>query len=78
MPVIEPNDPLFFHPSNHLGQVLVSEVFSGEDFDSWKRTFLIALSSKNKVAFIDGKMSCPANDSPLPPYWQWCNDLVAS
>ena len=78
MLVIEPNDPLFIHPFDHPGQVLVSEVFSGEDFDSWKRTFLIALSSKNKIGFIDGKVSRPAVDSPLLPYWQRCNDLVAS
>ena len=53
-------------------------MFSGEDFDSWKRTFLIALSYKNKIGFIDGKVSRPADDSPLLPYWQRCNDLVVS
>lgn len=78
MPVIEPNDPLFIHPSDHPGQILVADAFNGEDFDSWKRTFLIALSSKNKVGFVDGRVSKPANDSPLLPHWQRCNDLVAS
>lgn len=79
MPVIEPNDPMFIHPSDHPGQILVADVFNGEDFESWKRTFLIALSSKNKVGFIDGKVSRPADNSPLLSYyWQRCNDLVAS
>ena len=78
LPVIEPNDPLFIHPSYHPGQTLVANVFHGEDFDSWKRTFLRALSSKNKVGFVDGKVAQPAADSPLFPYWQRSNDLVAS
>jgi len=77
-PVIEPNDPLFIHPSDHPGQILVGNVFSGENFDSWKRTFLRALSSKNKVGSVDGKVTRPAADSPLFPYWQRSNDLVAS
>ena len=78
MPVIEPNDPLFIHPSDHPGQILVAEAFNGEDFDSSKRTSLIALSSKNKVGFVDEKEYRRVNDSPLSPYWQRCNDLVAS
>ena len=40
--------------------------------------FLRALSSKNKIGFVDGKVPQPAADSPLLPYWQRCNDLVAS
>jgi len=31
---IEPNDPMFIHPSDHPGQVLVANVFNGEGFDS--------------------------------------------
>jgi len=77
-PVIEPNDPLFIHPSDQPRQILVADAFSGEDFDSWKRTFLIALSSKNKVGFVDGTIARPTNDSPLLLYWQRCKDLVAS
>ena len=78
MPAIKPNDPLFIHPSDHPEKTLVVDAFHGEDFDSWKTTFLIALSSENKVGFVDGKVARPANDSPFLPYWQICNDLVAS
>jgi len=37
-PVVEPNDPLFIHPSDYPGQILVANTFDGENFDSWKRT----------------------------------------
>lgn len=53
-------------------------MFNGEDFESWKITVLIALSSKKKIGFIDGKVSRPADNSPLRPHWQRCNDLVTS
>jgi len=55
MPVIEWNDPLFIPPSDDPRQMLIADVFNGEDFDYWKRMFLIALSSKNKVGFVSGK-----------------------
>jgi len=53
---IEPNDPLSIHPSDHPGHILVANAFSGEDFDSWKRTFPRALSFMSKVGFIDGSI----------------------
>jgi len=31
---IEPSDPLFLHPSDHAGHVLVADIFNGEDFDN--------------------------------------------
>jgi len=65
---IEPNDPLFNHPSDYLSQILIANVLNDEGFDYWKRTFFNALSSKNKVGFIDGSIDQPANDSPLLPY----------
>ena len=65
---IEPNDPLFIHPSYRPSQILVANIFNGEDFDSWNRTFLTASSSKNKIGFINGSIDQPANDSPLLPY----------
>ena len=75
---IEHSDPLFLHPSDHPGQVLVAEVFNGEEFDNWRRSVKIAMSAKHKTAFIDGTYGKPDADSPLLPYWKRCNDMVLS
>jgi len=75
---IEPLDPLFLHPSDHLGHVLVADIFSGEDFDNWRRSVMIALSAKHKTSFVDGTYEKPAANSPLLPYWKRCNDMVLS
>jgi len=55
-PVLEPNDPLFIHASDHPRKIVVASAFDGENFNSWKRTFLRSLSSENKVSFVDGKV----------------------
>ena len=75
---IEHSDPLFLHPSDHPGQVLVADVFNGDDFENWRRSVLIALSAKHKTAFIDGSYGRPDASSPLLPYWKRCNDMVLS
>lgn len=75
---IDPSDALFLHPSDHPGSVLVADVFNGEDFEKWRRSVTIALSAKNKIAFVDGSSTRPGNDSPLLPYWKRCNDMILS
>jgi len=77
-PQIEPTDPLYIHPLDSPGLPLVSNIFNGENFDNWKRSVIIALSAKHKVAFIDGSCTCPAPTSPLFTFWQRNNAMVIS
>ena len=73
---IEPSDPLFLHPSDHPGHVLIVDTFNGEDFDNWRQSVLIPLSTKHKTTFINGSYENPDASSPLLPYWKRCNDIV--
>ena len=75
---IDAVDPLFLHPSDHPGHVLVADIFNGEDYDNWKRSVMIALSTKHKTFLIDGTYPKPNANSPLLPYWKRCNDMVLS
>jgi len=75
---IEASDPLFLHPSDHPGHILVVDIFNGEDFDNWRRSVMIALSAKHKTSIIDGSYEKPGANSPLLPYWKRCNDMVLS
>ena len=75
---IEPTDPLFLHPSDHPGQALVTDIFTGEDYENWRRSVQIALSAKHKISIIDGSYEKPAANSSLLPHWQRCNDMVLS
>ncbi|XP_019228351.1 PREDICTED: uncharacterized protein LOC109209521 [Nicotiana attenuata] len=73
-----PCHPLYVHPSDVLGTSLVSTPFDGTCYGSWRRTVLVALSIRNKTAFIIGTTGRPPDGSPLARQWQRCNDLVIS
>lgn len=77
-PTMDSNDPLFLHPSDSPGMILVNTVFDGHGFAGWKRALLIALSAKNKLGFIDGSCKSPATGSSNLRLWNRCNDMVTS
>jgi len=64
IPHIEPTDPLYSHSSDNPGIPLVLNAFNGESFDHWKRSVIISLSSKHKLALSDGH--CPNQGSASP------------
>ncbi|KAJ9554588.1 hypothetical protein OSB04_018633 [Centaurea solstitialis] len=52
-------DPFFLHHSDNTGLVLVSQPLNSENYSSWSRSMIIALSVKNKIGFIDGSLVRP-------------------
>ncbi|KAH0647561.1 hypothetical protein KY285_032809 [Solanum tuberosum] len=56
--------PLYIHPSDSAGSVLVPVPFDGVGFRSWKRGVLRSLSVKNKLGFINGECMKPSPQSP--------------
>ncbi|KAI3820683.1 hypothetical protein L1987_08231 [Smallanthus sonchifolius] len=74
---MDSSNPLFLHSSDHPGLLLVSIVFDGSAFGSWKRVMSIALSAKNKLGFVDGTVVRPTS-SPNLELWKRCNDMVIS
>ncbi|GKE79339.1 cysteine-rich receptor-like protein kinase 8 [Tanacetum coccineum] len=42
------NHPLYFHPQDHPGMILISRKLIGsENYSHWKRSTIIALSARN-------------------------------
>jgi len=78
LPAMEPTDPLCIHPSDNPGIPLVSTLFNGENFDNWKRSVVIALSAKHKLALVDGSYPEPGTGSPLLVLWERNNAMVLS
>lgn len=76
--VLGHSDPLYLHPSDNPGLVLVSKLFDGDGFSAWKRAMILALSSKNKLGFIDGSCVRPPATSPQLRAWDRANDMVIS
>uniref|UniRef100_A0A1S4CWJ8 Retrotransposon Copia-like N-terminal domain-containing protein n=1 Tax=Nicotiana tabacum TaxID=4097 RepID=A0A1S4CWJ8_TOBAC len=74
--LIDSSHPLYVHPSDNPGVLLVSVPFSGTGYTSWRKNVLIALSAKNKAELISGRIPQPSPTSPLYDYWVRCNDMV--
>ncbi|KAL9995344.1 putative RNA-directed DNA polymerase [Helianthus debilis subsp. tardiflorus] len=74
---IDASNPLYLHPSDHPGMMLVSKIFDGSGFASWKRAMSIALSAKNKLGFVNGDITA-GSISSHQDLWKRCNDMVIS
>ncbi|KAL3636435.1 hypothetical protein CASFOL_020982 [Castilleja foliolosa] len=78
-PVDDPSSAYFLHPSEGPDLVLVSQPLTGDNYATWSRAFLVAITIKNKVGFIDGTVSIPDDSSPiLKNAWIRNNNLVFS
>lgn len=48
--VTSPLHPLYLHPNDHPGLLLISKKLQGsENYSTWKRSILIALSAKKQI-----------------------------
>lgn len=48
-----PNSPYYIHPAD-VGVRLGGDIFNGENYISWSKTFQMSLRVKKKLGFIDG------------------------
>ncbi|XP_061354581.1 uncharacterized protein LOC133299155 [Gastrolobium bilobum] len=70
--------PYSLQSSDHPGLVLVTHTLDGTNYSSWNRAMLLALTAKNKSAFIYGSLPRPSNSDLLFPAWNRCNSMVIS
>ncbi|XP_061340934.1 uncharacterized protein LOC133287358 [Gastrolobium bilobum] len=72
------SSPYFLHNSDHPGMILNPHLLSGSNFNSWHRGMPLALTAKNKLAFVDGSVPRPSSNDLLFPSWNRCNSMVIS
>lgn len=73
----DPNDSLYLHYSDQPGLVLVTQPLNGENYSTWGRAMLMALSIKNKEGFVNGIIKQPPESSTTElQQWRCCNNLV--
>lgn len=78
-PAIDFSHPLYLHPSDTPGAVLVSFQLIGIDnYSLWSRSMRIALLAKNKIGFIDGTCTRNSVSPSLHNQWDRCNAIVLS
>ncbi|GMI68007.1 hypothetical protein like AT1G21280 [Hibiscus trionum] len=72
------SNPYYIHQSDNRGMVLVTQPLTNDNYNSWKRSMLMAFSAKNKTGFIDGSIPAPASTSTQFNAWTRANNLVNS
>lgn len=70
--------PYYLGSADNPSSILVSTVFNGIGFASWKRSMSIALYAKNKFGFVDGTILQPAITSSEYSAWFRVNSMVIS
>ncbi|XP_073317119.1 uncharacterized protein [Primulina huaijiensis] len=72
------SSPFFLHNGDHPGLLLVSHQLTGSNYNTWSRSFSMALTAKNKLGFIDGDIIRPHINDMLYGAWNRCNSMVIS
>lgn len=72
---IASNHPYHLHASDAPGMTLVNNLFNGRVYQGWKRSVLIALSTKKEIEFITGFQSFPPIGTIDLQLWSRCNDM---
>ncbi|KAL7616955.1 hypothetical protein Lser_V15G01010 [Lactuca serriola] len=72
------SSPFFIASSDTPNSILVSTVFNGVGFNSWKRSMILSLSAKNKLGFVDGSIAKPDFNSSSFSLWFRANSMVIS
>jgi hypothetical protein len=74
-------NPFFLHHSDSPGAILVSQQLTGDNYSTWKRAMLMALTTKNKFSFVNGSLPKPLDLLDFDPLsFSWCryNNMVLS
>jgi hypothetical protein len=71
-------NPLYLHNGDNPGNPLVTQLLTGENYYTWSRSMLMALTAKKKVLFINGGLPKPDPLSPEFLPWTQCNNMVLS
>ncbi|KAF2300329.1 hypothetical protein GH714_012046 [Hevea brasiliensis] len=70
--------PYYLHHSGNHSSVIVTLELTSANFASWRRSFLLAVSIKNKQGFLDGSIPKPTPEDPLYLSWVRCNNLLVA
>jgi len=74
-----PASPFYLPQGESPGATLVSQLLTGENYNTWSRSMIMALTAKKKLAFIDGSLPQPALDAGVEyQAWVRCNNMISS
>ncbi|GKB09804.1 putative transcription factor interactor and regulator CCHC(Zn) family protein [Tanacetum coccineum] len=74
---IDQYDPLYLHSNDTNGVPIIGFKLEGtENYKIWKAAITIAIHTKNKLGFINGKIPRPVEAGFMQEQWDRCNSVV--
>jgi hypothetical protein len=74
-----PTNKYYLHHGDSPGAILVSQSLLGDNYHTWSRSMVMALTAKNKIGFVNGVIEQPQDEfSPAYNAWVRCNTMVIS
>lgn len=75
---IDQSIPYYIHHVKNPGVVLVYPPLSENNYEYCNPSMKIALLSKNKIKFINDKLTTRQEDVPLSDTWERCDNIMLS
>ncbi|XP_041001708.1 uncharacterized protein LOC121247419 [Juglans microcarpa x Juglans regia] len=73
------NNPFRLDNGDNPAVILITDLFTTDNYANWSRAMRRALRAKNKLGFIFGAILQPTEpEDPLVELWECCNDMVVS
>ncbi|KAM0044971.1 putative RNA-directed DNA polymerase [Helianthus debilis subsp. tardiflorus] len=73
---IDPNSPLYLHPSDYPRQIQVNDALTDHNFNDWMQEMSNFLFAKNKIGFVDGSIKKPEDTDKDYMPWMRCDAMV--
>jgi hypothetical protein len=58
------SNPLYLHHGDSPSSILVTQLLTGDNYYTWSRSMFMALTTKNKLQFINGTLPKPHSSDP--------------
>ncbi|XP_042974688.1 uncharacterized protein LOC122306322 [Carya illinoinensis] len=70
------SSPFQLQNGDSPGSILVSNLLTGDNYNSWRRSMEMALKAKNKLGFVNGSIIQPHETDSTYSKWDRCNSMV--
>ena len=75
----DPTNKYYLHHGDSPDAILVSQSLIGDNYHTWSRSMVMALTAKNKIGFVNGVIVQPQDESSLAyNAWVRYNTMVIS
>ncbi|EOY13452.1 Uncharacterized protein TCM_032027 [Theobroma cacao] len=76
--IADPQSPYFLHHTDHPRSVVINPKLTTNNYVVWSRSFLLVLSIRNKIGFMNGTIPKLDATKPIFPSWTRCNNLLVA